>query len=342
LITIVGVNKAARKKSRPFLEARVISAICDDCRRSARGQMKLNMIFIFIWPRLELGRSGDAFDTAPSPWVGIVTNLEAAAQLQLGARQLAVPRAAARVLAACASAAQLCPDLPLHDCVAESAFQQLGGDMSDFDGAELRCTAFRTHVVDCLAKDFFLRSPDGVGIGVWSVLGTRGHRLGEVPWVDVDSPEIAELRRFVLPPRQAWLQLGTCLCHPTWVDAVCGHANRQLLLVLDESVLPTLGSALMQFFDDVSRRVRAGSELVVAFDAHVPLRPAHPFRRDSCLELVLRDEQGCESIARYPRLRFVDSDRYDETLATSVAGVNAVARLYQGVGAAALAHLRVI
>lgn len=256
-------------------------------------------------------------------------------------RQLGVPRSAARVLAACAGAAELCPDLPLRDEPASSAFAYLGGDAGDFDAAELRCTAFRACVLDGLARNFFERTPGALGVGVCSLLGTRGHRL-DAPWVDIDTPDIAQLRRFILPERRGWMQLAACLCHSPWIDAVCGASDRRLLLVLDESVLPIGGELLMRILDEVSRRARAGSELLLAYDCGAPLRPARPFDRSSALELVLRDPQGGERCARYPRLRFVDDDAYPAELGTSVAGVNAVARLYRGVGAPALAHLRVV
>ena len=98
---------------------------------------------------------------------------------------------------------------------------------------------------------------------------------------------------------------------------------------------------MLRFLDDVSRTVVSGSELVIAFDAHTPLRPAFPLRRSSTLEVLLRKPDG-EEIARYPRLRFVDGDSYAGDLGESVAGVNAVATLQAGLAAPAIAHLRVI
>jgi O-methyltransferase involved in polyketide biosynthesis len=256
-------------------------------------------------------------------------------------REMGIHRAAARVLAACAGAQELCPTLAFRDEIAESAFGRLGGSLSQFDAAELRCTAFRSHVIDGLAREFFARTPGGLGVGLWSLLGTRAHRLQEFPWVDVDSPAMAELRRFVLPARAGWLQLGTCLCHQPWLTEISPDRSRPLLMVLDEGVLPVAPFALMRLLDDVSSKLAIGSELVLAFDAHAPLRPASPLRRGSALELVLREPDGGEQLARYPRLRFVDGDAYESDVGASLLGVNAVATLYSGMGAPALAHLRV-
>jgi O-methyltransferase involved in polyketide biosynthesis len=256
--------------------------------------------------------------------------------------QLALPRSAGRVLAACASCSSLCPELPLRDALAEQVFGYLGGRLEQFSAAELRCAAFRTHVVDQLAADYFQRTPGGLGVGVWSFLGTRAHRLDQSCWVDVDSPSVAKLRSYLFPDRPRWLQLGSCLCNPAWVDAVHGKSGRALLFVVDESVLPLCGSAMMLLLDGLSRRARAGSEVLLAFDAHTPLRSSLPLRRGAALELVLRDAAGQESVVRYPRLRFVDDDLYPKELGTSLAGVNAVARFHHGIGAPALAHLKLV
>jgi O-methyltransferase involved in polyketide biosynthesis len=258
-------------------------------------------------------------------------------------RAFGVPRAVARVLAACAHAEQLCPDLALRDPLAARVFESLGGDSSAFCCSELRGTALRTVAVDWLVHDFYARAePGALGVGLWSILGTRGHRLGALPWVDVDSPEVAEFRREVLPNRMGWLQLGTCLCNSAWLDAVYGKARRTLLFVLDESILPLRHDAMTRFLDDVSRQAESGSEIVIAFDANAPLRPASPLRRASALELVVPNGPHAGAVARYPRIRFVDDESYSERTRTLLASVNAVARSRHGVNAPAVAHLRLI
>jgi hypothetical protein len=256
--------------------------------------------------------------------------------------QLSLPRSAGRVLAACASSSSLCPELPLEDPTAEQVFGYLGGRLEQFTVSELCCAAFRTYVVDQLVRDYFQRTPDGLGIGVWSLLGTRAHRLDQSRWVDVDPPAVAKLRSHLLPERPHWLQLGSCLCNPAWIDAARGKSGRKSLFVMDESALPLGGNAMMLLLDSLSRRAVAGSEALLAFDAHTPLRPSLPLRRGAALELVLRDAGGQQSIVRYPRLRFVDEEVYPKELGSTLAGVNAVARFHHGVGAPALAHLELV
>ena len=73
--------------------------------------------------------------------------------------ELTLPRAAARVLAACASSRELCVELSFHDPLAERIFTCLGGDSECFSPSELRCTAYRAQLVDHLARHFFARQP---------------------------------------------------------------------------------------------------------------------------------------------------------------------------------------
>src|SRR5262245_23096529 len=126
--------------------------------------------------------------------------------------QLTLPRSAVRLLAACAHAPRLCPDLGLGDAEAISLCCALGADSGNFNDGELRCVAFRQHVVDELARDFFARTPSGVGVSLWPMLGTRAHRLGAFPWVELDAAPLAALRERYLPARRGWTQLASCLC----------------------------------------------------------------------------------------------------------------------------------
>ncbi|MFZ5890243.1 MAG: hypothetical protein ACOY0T_04165 [Myxococcota bacterium] len=252
---------------------------------------------------------------------------------------LELPRASVRVLAACARSRLLCVDLGFVDCLAEKIFEELGGDAISFGDAELRGSAFRASVLDLLAIDFFSRNGEGLGIGLWPVLGTRAHRL-DVPWVDIDSPEIARLRRYLMPHRRAWSQIGTRATEERCLEAVARRRGR-LLFVLDEAT-SLGGDAMAHLLDEVSRCAPAGSELLVSYDASAPLRPTSPLQHGSSTEIVLRQRDHTATLARYPRLRFFDEREYSSELRTRVAGVNAIARFNAGIGAPALAHLRVI
>ena len=107
-------------------------------------------------------------------------------------------------------------------------------------------------------------------------------------------------------------------------------------------MLPVATERLARCLDAVSRSEPSGSELIVAFEAGTPLRPSSPLRRGSALELVMGGRGPEGTLARYPRLRLVDIDAYAGDVASYLTGVNALATLHRGVGAPALAHLRLL
>jgi hypothetical protein len=272
----------------------------------------------------------------------VATDTQVPSSSPSGLSQLALPRAAVRALAAAATSNELCPELGLQDSAAVQLFAELGGNRSAFSNGELRCAAFRTQVLDQLTENFFERNPSALGVGLWPLLGTRSHRFDSKLWVDVDAPPVADLRRRFLPSRPGWLQQASCLCNAAWVDGLGGGQKRQRLFVMDEAVLPLNAEVMMRVLDNISRGGSVGSELIVAFDAQAPLRPVRPFLRKSALELVVLSATGTEELVRYPRLRLVDPESYDEQLRTSVEGINAVARLQRGIGAPAFMHLTLV
>lgn len=210
-----------------------------------------------------------------------------------------------------------------------------------FTSGELRCATFRTWVVDQLAASFFDRHPEATGVGVWPLLGTRSHRMSSARWIDIDAPAVAALRARFLPQRDGWTQRAACLCGGAWIDAACEGPVAKRLFVMDESVLPLHADMMMRVLDAICRRGSAGSEAIVAYDARAPLS-AVGAAAQQVLELRRRDAEGGVELVRYPRLRVVSPERYRESLRTSVEGIQAVARLQQGVGAPAFMHLALV
>jgi len=269
--------------------------------------------------------------------VSAATTPEGSAPQRL--ENVAIPRSAVRILAASATNARLTPELPLVDHLAAEVHERLGGCSEQFSITELRHCALRTLVVDQLVARYLAEHPAALGVGAWSMLGTRAHRLNAERWVDLDAPDLAKLRRHLLPTRPGWTQVSACLCCSPWADAIRGAHDRQAIFVLDESVIPMKPAALVHFLDEVSRVAASGSELLVAFDRRAPLRPVVPLTRRSVAELVVRDAGGAEQLVRYPRLRFVDDDEYESDVGGALSGVNALARVPSATEPA-LAHLR--
>jgi hypothetical protein len=257
-----------------------------------------------------------------------VANAAPSGRSPLRESQLCLPRAAVRLLAACAKSEELCPELALGDALAASFFADLGGSAESFGVGELRCAAFRAWVVDQLARGFFERQPGRTGVSIWPMLGTRVHRLRAYSWLELDAPPLAALRERYLPARDRWTQLASCLCGAGQAAHSVGPPGPRLF-VMDEAVLPLQAEAMTRLLDSLSAHAACGSELIFAYDSCTPLRASHR----GALELELGTE-----LVRYPRLRFVDDSRYPDELRNSLCGVNAVARL-QGHDAPSLVHL---
>jgi hypothetical protein len=266
----------------------------------------------------------------------VPTALEPQAQAELATSQLALPRSAVRQLAACAQGDELCPELELRDVVAVSLFAALGGSNA-FGRGELRCAAFRASVIDRLAEHFFERHPDGMGVSIWPLLGTRAHRLPAYPWLDVDAPPVVALRQRYLPARASWAQRASCLCDAGRA-ATTPRSSAPQLFIVDDSVLPLCGEVMMRLLDSLCSHAAVGSELIVAHDAHAPLRPV-PAGTGECLELQLASTEP--SLARYPRFRVVDERIYGDELRFGLQGVKAIASL-NPVAAASLTHLQLL
>lgn len=247
-------------------------------------------------------------------------------------RGLFVPRAAGRVLTACATAPLLWPELQLDDSTAGAAFERLGGACTQFGLEELRCTAVRALVLDTLARSYFERTQSATGVGICSMLGTRAHRLADFPWTDVDPPEIANLRRFALPQRDGWTQAEADFRDTGWLKAIRHCSGHRTLIVLDESLLPICAHSLGRLLDDLSSWARAGSEFLLALDGHVSVR-CSTRGGPGCLELALR-----EGLARYPRLLFVDPGTYAAPIANAMRSIDRDA--VHDVNAPAIVHLR--
>lgn len=250
--------------------------------------------------------------------------------------QLSLPRAAVRLLAACATSRELCPELGLDDPAAARLFEELGGERAAFTNGELRCAAFRVAVTDQLVEHFFERHPRALGVGLWPVLGTRSQRLKQASWLDIDAPPVSQLRQRFLPEHPGHRQVGSCLCRGAELAATSAQPR---LIVMDESVLPLSAVVMMRVLDAVSRSAARGTELVLAHQAGARLRPCQPEHPKSALELQLPAATGEHAFARYPRLRVVAPDAYPEGLSGSLEAMNVVSNLQGGVNAPGLVHL---
>ncbi|GAA1399746.1 hypothetical protein GCM10009613_55850 [Pseudonocardia kongjuensis] len=127
--------------------------------------------------------------------------------------------------------------------------------------ADALCTLLRAAVLDHWVREFVGRNPAGTVVELGPGLDSRAGRLGTAGpahWVDVELPEVADLRRELLPS-PAHLVAGSAL-DEDWLE-LAGELPGPYLVVSDQvlSLLPEQGVQRIVF---TAARMLPGAELV--------------------------------------------------------------------------------
>jgi methyltransferase (TIGR00027 family) len=98
--------------------------------------------------------------------------------------------------------------------------------------------AVRTKIIDEMVRRFVLRRPDAVVLDLGAGLDGRIFRVNPPPsvdWYDVDFPEVAALRRKLLPPHANAHSVGADLTDPDWLPDL--PRDRPAMIVADGLIL---------------------------------------------------------------------------------------------------------
>ncbi|HEX2137527.1 MAG TPA: class I SAM-dependent methyltransferase [Microvirga sp.] len=127
-------------------------------------------------------------------------------------------------LAARALARRLFPTQHFADPAAEAIAARLDYDLGPFetDREMLRGVVERSLVLDHLLRDFLKHHPEAQVLSLGSGLSTQFERLdnGRLNWVDIDLPEVAELRRSLFPPHPRRRLVVASVCEAGWTSAL--------------------------------------------------------------------------------------------------------------------------
>lgn len=134
-------------------------------------------------------------------------------------------------------------DSILHDRFAEEAVRQIDFDFSRValgKGNE-RALAMRSHYFDQACREFLGRHPEGQVLNLGCGLDSRIYRVdppAELPWFDLDYPEVMDLRDRLYPPRAgAYRALRHSVDDDGWLQGV---PRERPALVLAEGLMPYL------------------------------------------------------------------------------------------------------
>jgi O-methyltransferase involved in polyketide biosynthesis len=237
-----------------------------------------------------------------------------------------------------ATAARDLPDLGFDDPAAGDLIEAL--DLAPrFEGTRLRTALTLTMVIDAVVRDFFVRNPDGLAIGVNPGLCTRFSRVdnGRLRWLDIDPPAIVAFKRSLLQSDDRHALGGCCSVRCAgWLSCLREAATVPTIIVAQGSLRRSSHEDLDRFLVRAAECAGTGTELVLDYDARSAIRHSSLHRGNACLESP--SPEG--SVVRYPRIRSIANDDHPQQLAWTLSGLNGVSRLFRGRGAASVAHLR--
>ena len=136
----------------------------------------------------------------------------------------------------------------LPDPWAEQAVDRLDYDFAKLKvrDYESRIIAIRSTEFDALARSFIAERPDAVVLGLGCGLDSRVFRVDPpsgVTWVDVDFPDVVELRRRMYPERAGYAMVGAPVGEPGWLDGV---PSDRPVIALAEGLTMYLDEATMR------------------------------------------------------------------------------------------------
>ncbi|MFG2120867.1 class I SAM-dependent methyltransferase [Streptomyces sp. NPDC048710] len=162
------------------------------------------------------------------------------------------------------------PEPVLGDATAEDLLRRIDYDFSRIRTAtkDVRIVTFRAKKLDEWTAEFLSAYPDAVVLHLACGLDSRAFRLGVPPgvqWIDVDVPDVIELRSQLYRGRDGYRMIGASVTTEEWLGSV---PEDRPTLVIAEGLTPYLresdGEALLR---RITRHLQTGA---VMFDAVLP------------------------------------------------------------------------
>ncbi len=198
----------------------------------------------------------------------------------------------------------------VRDDVADGLLKRLQYDATQVVHDQLYHTiiCLRTRRFDTVVSSFLRTHPNGIIVNLGCGLDTRFERVdnGQARWLEVDFPDVIELRRKLISENERRRFVGCSLTELHWLDDVASFSSAPVLF-LAEGVLMFLEPAdVRRLLTAVCSRYPAGRLL---FDAVTPLEVSlqryHPTLRKTQARLRW-GLSGAKTLHRdHPALRLV-------------------------------------
>lgn len=173
----------------------------------------------------------------------------------------------------------------------------------------------RTRRFDSAVADFLRTHPDGVIVNLGCGLDTRFERVdnGRAHWIEIDFPEVIELRRKLLPEDVRRRFIPCSITDLAWLAALEDVRDRPIFFFAEGVFMFLEAADVRRIVVEIASRF-PGSGLL--FDAvkpiEVTLRRFHPTLRRTGAKLQSGIARGCAIEAWHPSLRLVTEWFYCE------------------------------
>lgn len=158
------------------------------------------------------------------------------------------------------------PELNFKDPLAEDIMGKIHFDLSEFsfDEMSMKGSIARAHLMDEITKKFFEKKPKALGISLGCGLCTRFWRIdnGAMSWLDVDFPEVIELREKLLSKNDREVNLASSLLSDDWIKKA-KILNQGPWFISIEGVLMYLKpKEVAHFFEMLALHAPSGSQIL--------------------------------------------------------------------------------
>lgn len=159
------------------------------------------------------------------------------------------------------------PNPIIRDEMAEDAVSRIDYDFDHLKVDQLSI-AMRAQQFDLWTSAYLVDHPDAIVVHLGCGLDSRVFRINPPPsvrWVDVDFPEVIELRRRLYPERAGYEMIGSSLADLRWVDQL---PTDRPVWILAEGVSMYLSPEIMHpLLTKLTNHFSSGA---IAFDAISP------------------------------------------------------------------------
>lgn len=252
-------------------------------------------------------------------------------------------------LAARAYGARFFPGWDAEDDHAAAQLQRCGVDVLnlDEDSATILNVLWRTALIKRVARAFFERHPDSLGVNLGAGLSQHFQWLanGRNRWIDADLPSVIHLRRQCDAPtldraQQRVVDLGT---PGWWTKCLAGEASGPMFLILEGVLMYFHPHEVQAILTEVAEHAPPGSELLCDFISPWGVGRAglNPSMANTHAEFRWGARDARELVDMQPRLALIGQHSVAEAYGPAGTWLEMLCRPWAGGPMYAMAHLRV-